>query len=296
MADVPTYQLHCQLRGIDPPIWRDLLVPADLHLVSLHDVLQEAMDWTHGQRWRFEAGDRWFEELKRTSPTRFLSAPDPTTAPRDTVANVLKQVGDSILYKYDFDDGWEIDVRLDAVQASDPSQGCPLCLAGANAAPPADCGGVSGFLRFKEALADPQYPDHEESLEMVPEGWSPEVCNVSDINDYMPELNDLYQGDDDPTDTESPKEAAASAVVMELRIRDDLYDLLRSLVAEHPSTHPGPVAALDAAELQRKGRVIRTERRVWHHFQEVLDLGAEAKDFQRARRSRELSMLIAETR
>ncbi|MBN3785595.1 hypothetical protein [Burkholderia sp. Ac-20353] len=40
----PVLQLRISLRGVNPPIWRLLLVPARVTLVELHRVMQRAMD------------------------------------------------------------------------------------------------------------------------------------------------------------------------------------------------------------------------------------------------------------
>ena len=42
-----TYQIKVTLRCVKPPIWRRLLVEADMSLSQLHEVLQVAMGW-HG--------------------------------------------------------------------------------------------------------------------------------------------------------------------------------------------------------------------------------------------------------
>ena len=40
-------QLKLSLRGvIKPPVWRRLLVPADIRLDRLHEVIQTAIGWT----------------------------------------------------------------------------------------------------------------------------------------------------------------------------------------------------------------------------------------------------------
>ena len=39
-------QIHIALDGIAPPIWRRLVVPLDITLVQLHQIIQAAMGWT----------------------------------------------------------------------------------------------------------------------------------------------------------------------------------------------------------------------------------------------------------
>ena len=297
MGDARIFRIHCQLRGTQPPIWRNLLVPADLHLDSFHEVLQAAMGWYDGHFWQFSVGDLRYRKSVRKPRSRLLVDPlSKAKAPVSMMVHeLLRQVGDTGLYEYDLDDGWEVDLRLEAIQEPDPQAVSPRCFAGELAAPPDDCGGLPGFELLKEALADPQHPEHTHSFEMTPEGWNASVCDVAAINADMPTTEELYRGDDDP-DAEDEAEAAALSAVFKLRIRNEQHELLRTLLVEHPTTHSGPATTLDRAEPHKKGRVIRAERRVWNHFLALLEGQEESDNFQRSRQARELRALIAETR
>ncbi len=50
----PIYQAKVGLRGAKPPIWRRLLVPADVSLARLHDVIQTAFGWEDSHMHMFE--------------------------------------------------------------------------------------------------------------------------------------------------------------------------------------------------------------------------------------------------
>src|SRR4029079_10651945 len=54
------FQLKVTLLGTMPPIWRRLLVPADLKLAQLHDVLQAAMGWQDCHMHEFSVGQQHF--------------------------------------------------------------------------------------------------------------------------------------------------------------------------------------------------------------------------------------------
>jgi hypothetical protein len=129
-----------------------------------------------------------------------------------------------------------------------------------------------------------------------------EVKFSDDVFDLDDEELESYPADDEEDDEEldedekDPRDAAWLTEVMELRIREDLYNLLRALLWESPAPSPGLIAALDEAASHRKGRVVRAEQRVWSSFLHLLGVGAGSADFMRAKLSRELSALISESR
>ncbi|MBI2373853.1 MAG: hypothetical protein HYV07_07640 [Deltaproteobacteria bacterium] len=51
-----THHLHILLNDTNPPIWRDLLVPGELTLADLHEVIQIAMGWTNSHLHTYGAG------------------------------------------------------------------------------------------------------------------------------------------------------------------------------------------------------------------------------------------------
>jgi len=62
------YQLKVTLLGTKPPIWRRILVAADLTLAKLHKVLQIAMGWDDEHMHEFRAGQRRFGRPELPGP------------------------------------------------------------------------------------------------------------------------------------------------------------------------------------------------------------------------------------
>lgn len=61
-----------------------------------------------------------------------------------TVADLAPKVKARFIYEYDFGDSWEHEVVVEKVLPPDAAFKHPVCLGGANAAPPEDCGGTPG--------------------------------------------------------------------------------------------------------------------------------------------------------
>jgi Plasmid pRiA4b ORF-3-like protein len=155
----PIYQIKVGLRGAKPPIWRRLLVPADVSLARLHDIILAAFGWHGGHMHVFETPYGQFGRADRELGHR---AEGPVT-----VEQVAPRVKDKIRYTYDFGDNWDHEIVVEKVLDRDPALTYPRCTHGRRAAPPDDCGGIWGYEELVEVLADPRHPEHEERLEWL---------------------------------------------------------------------------------------------------------------------------------
>jgi len=179
MAPAAIYQLHVQLVGIEPPVWRRLLVPADISLDQLHQVLQLSFGWTDSHLHEFDAAGR------------IIGEPDPEDEdpPEDeagvTLSEILSRKGDAFVYLYDYGEGWEHSIVLENKLDADPELVYPACVAGDRSGPPEDCGGVDGYEAFLEAISDPKHEEHEEMLEWIGGEFDPEKFDMDWINELL---------------------------------------------------------------------------------------------------------------
>jgi len=177
--DTPTYQLKVTLKDVRPPIWRRILVPSDMTLARLHDVIQIAMGWTDSHLHMFVAGHTQY------------GVPDPDdhlpvwSDRRTRLFEVLEEPKDRIRYDYDFGDGWEHDVVLEKVLPAEAAAAKPVCTAGKRACPPEDCGGIYGYVELLETLSDPKHPDHDEMLEWAGGFLDPEEFDLDAVNQAL---------------------------------------------------------------------------------------------------------------
>jgi hypothetical protein len=124
LRPVPTevcgYRMRLDLHGASPPVWRRLELPGDLTLPRLHDVIQAAMGWHDSHLHRFRTGN------DRRSPhfiTGFdLDEGDDGLLEDDIrLDQVVAAEGDQLWYEYDFGDGWDHVLRVEAVLEEAPA-------------------------------------------------------------------------------------------------------------------------------------------------------------------------------
>jgi hypothetical protein len=175
--DHGVYQLIVTLDGIEPPIWRRLVVPAWFTLEKLHGVLQTALGWTNSHLHMFRFGD------ERVGTPYELGDLDETYTRSGRIVHLADLVarGDRrMVYEYDFGDGWTHTIEID--DALDEEGPRLACLDGARACPPEDCGGVDGYHHLLEILFDPTHEEFEDSRQWVGPAFEPERFDLRSVN------------------------------------------------------------------------------------------------------------------
>lgn len=179
IARPEVHELKVTLQGIKPPIWRRFRVRDDTTLGKLHDHLQVIMGWTDSHLHQFVAQGVYYG---RPDP----EFPRPRQDERKVrLADVLKKPKDHLTYEYDFGDGWEHELVLEQVLPHEPRARYPVILAGKRACPPEDCGGIPGYDRLLEALANPVDPERQDLLEWVGEDFDPENFDMGALSRYF---------------------------------------------------------------------------------------------------------------
>ncbi|MGW3040460.1 plasmid pRiA4b ORF-3 family protein [Kitasatospora sp. NPDC001159] len=152
----PVYQLRIELADVEQPaVWRRVQVPAGFRLDRLHLVIQAAMGWQNCHLHAFDV-----KGVNYGHPSSELDFVDETAAALDAVV----KEGEFLDYTYDFGDSWEHRILVERQLAAEAGHHYPLCIDGAGACPPEDCGGAPGYDDLKQALSDPSHPEREDLL------------------------------------------------------------------------------------------------------------------------------------
>jgi hypothetical protein len=174
------YQLKVTLLGTKPPIWRRLLVPADLTLAQLHNVLQTAMGWDDEHRHEFRAGQRRFGRPEPVDP--LMRTPRVESERTALLSAVLPRGSAKMIYIYDLGDNWEHGIVLEKQLPAEPHTTYPVCTDGRLACPPEDCGGIPGYYDLLDALADPSHPRHDQLRDWIGDEFNPQAFSIDKAN------------------------------------------------------------------------------------------------------------------
>lgn len=174
------------LSKTDPLIWRRIQVPETYSFWDLHVAIQDAMGWQDCHLHEFQIQRPGRDAVDR------LGIPDPE-CPDERSCKADWEVplaayfswetlseAPPVKYLYDFGDEWQHVVTFEDVLAG-RSVRSPRCVAGAQACPPEDCGGVHGFEEFLAAIVNPKHPEHANLVEWSGGAYDPEAFDAKRV-------------------------------------------------------------------------------------------------------------------
>ncbi len=176
------FQLYLKAGGCRPLIWRRLLARESMWLSRLHDSIQIAFDWYDYQTHAFSFGDlRFGNPVKRED----LVVEDDRDV---TLADLGLQDHGHFNYAYHFDEGWTLDVTVEAVLPVKKGVIYPRCTGGERAGPPEDCGGPEAYHDMLASIKEPETDLGREWLEWLGPDYDASLCDVDKINRALRKL------------------------------------------------------------------------------------------------------------
>ncbi len=169
------FTLDITLKGSPRKVYRQLIVPSDMRLDYLGEVLVRAVGWDGFHLNQFIKGRECY--LVPNDDNGLDWGED---ARKYTIGDLLNKVGAKVVWEYDFGDSWEHEVKLVEKVLVDPSDEIHLNLVkGTGACPPEDCGGVPGYRHLLNVLKDPNHEEYEEMKEWLGSDFDPKKFNIT---------------------------------------------------------------------------------------------------------------------
>jgi len=203
-SEVLTFKIS--LNDCIPRVWRRIEVPVSYTFFDLHCAIQDAMGWSDSHLHAFRVDTRGQSKARRNGGRgEFITIefPDPESndqhGSREWYDERTERIADwfgsrmtQCVYDYDFGDSWDHSVLFEGKSSSQSGVTYPRCIAGKNACPPDDCGGVGGYDDLQKIMKDPAHEEHADMLE-----W---LC-IEDAGEFDPKHFDPAEVEfQDPTE------------------------------------------------------------------------------------------------
>jgi len=168
------YELEVVLKGSRPRIYRTLSIPGNRTLADLHRCLQDAFGWQNYHLHEFNLDHTIFGEPSNEED-RVVIADDVYS-----LDDLALKVGNKFEYVYDFGDDWVHSIRVKSREKLDGENTWALpcvCIDGARAAPPEDCGGIEGYKAMLKELEPSLFASGKKKTKWNPESFDKEAVN-----------------------------------------------------------------------------------------------------------------------
>jgi hypothetical protein len=174
-------QLRIELEDVSPTVWRRLLVPTSVRMAKLSEMILCGMGWAGGHLHCFTVGKARFGMVLDDYPEDEIDESSVTV--RQALRTVTK-----FGFEYDFGDGWDHIVKIEAELASPFGLKAAVCLGGENACPPDDCGGPYGYAEMLAVLGDAEHKEHASLVEWIGGPFDPTEFDLVGTNALLQKL------------------------------------------------------------------------------------------------------------
>ena len=108
---------------------------------------------------------------------------------KTTLMQAVPEEGAQFGYEYDFGDSWEHGITVEKILPSDAKAATvALCLDGARACPPEDCGGIWGYADLLKVLKNRKHPEHKSMKEWLGRPFDAEAFNAAKATYWLRKL------------------------------------------------------------------------------------------------------------
>ena len=178
--------LKITLLGSNPEINRKFIVPNNMNLFQLHELIQLTMPWNGEHEYDFNFGEvRW---LDKNNEFAYKSSAAPRFVANDWSISklIIYTKGKKVIYEYDFGDSWLHELKFGEIITPESGEFYPKLIEANGVCPPEDSGGIGGYYHLREILNDPKHPDHNEYKEY----WGYSIdCNA----EIIPKLEGMVE-------------------------------------------------------------------------------------------------------
>ena len=179
-------ELKVTLLGTKPSVYRILHIEKSRTFYELHIAIQIAFGWENYHMHEFRIND------ERIGEKEFLDDNTVLEGSNTLLSQKIIFEKQTFSYLYDFGDNWEHAIEL--VKFVEPKQTFyPKCIKGKRNAPPEDCGGIGGFLAFKEIMKNKKHPEHKEMIEWNDGPFDEEYFSLLFINDDFKHFDEIVR-------------------------------------------------------------------------------------------------------
>lgn len=175
-------QIRIEIAGVEPTVWRRVIVPGAWSLGQLHLVIQAAFNWWNYHLHEFRIGGLSYGDPEQLGEMEYEDGSRSFDESGIRLLDFERHPELSFFYLYDFADHWEHIVTIEQFLALDTVPRTASCIDGARARPPEDVGGIGGYENFLEIMADRKDPEHRDTRRWCGGHFDPEWFDLAVVD------------------------------------------------------------------------------------------------------------------